>query len=428
MKFIADFHVHSPYSRATSRRMSLPSLHSWAQRKGLRIVGTGDFTHPRWMEDLRTQLAPDDHGLYRLAPELAAEADRAVPASCRMDVSFILTVEISNIYKKDGKTRKVHNLIFARDLSTAAKIAAALQKVGNIMSDGRPILGLDSKDLLAIVLEHGRDAFLVPAHAWTPHFSVLGAFSGFGSIEECYEDLSHHIFAIETGLSSDPAMNWRVSSLDRFALMSNSDAHSPEKLAREANLFDTEPTFDAIKDALAANDGHSFLGTLEFFPQEGKYHYDGHRVCGARLAPEETERYGGLCPACGRKVTLGVCHRVAKLADRPEGAKPDGKLPFERLIPLREVLSEVVGTGPASRRVTSAYGKLLTMLGSELHILRKASAEQLESAAIPGLSEAIRRVRAGEVHIAPGYDGEYGTIKIFAKPEREAFSRQGLLF
>jgi len=428
MRFIADFHIHSRFSRATSRQMTLPRLHAWAQRKGLRVLGTGDFTHPRWMEELREQLVPDDSGLYRLRPELAREADEAVPASCRGEVSFLLTAEISNIYKKSGRTRKVHNLIFARDLSAAARISAALQRIGNIASDGRPILGLDSKHLLELVLEQGPDAFLVPAHAWTPHFSVLGAFSGFESVEECFEDLTPHIFALETGLSSDPAMNWRVSSLDRFALISNSDAHSPEKLGREANLFDAQPSFDGIRAALASGDGHGFLGTLEFYPQEGKYHYDGHRACGARLSPEETERHGGLCPRCGRKVTLGVSHRVCDLADRPEGFRPRGKPSFERLVPLGEVLGEVLGAGPSTRRVADVYDRLLHRFGSELEILRRTPPDRLEAAGIPGLAEAIRRVREGRVHIAPGYDGEYGTITIFAEPDRERFQKQKLLF
>jgi len=413
MKFIADFHIHSRFSIATSKQMRLGPLHAWAQRKGLAVVGTGDFTHPQWAAELHAQLVPAEEGLHRLTPELAREVERDVPPSCRREVRFVVTAEISNIYKKKGKTRRVHNLIFAPDLDTAGRISVALGKIGNIASDGRPILGLDSRDLLHVVIEEsGGRAFLVPAHAWTPHFSVLGAFSDFGSIEECYEDLTPHVFAIESGLSLDPAMYWRLSALDRFALISNSDAHSPEKLGREANLFDADLSFGGIVTALKRNDGRAFLGTIEFFPQKGKYHYDGHRACGVRLSPADTRRCGGLCPVCGRKVTLGVHHRVDELADRPEGFKPPRALPFQRLIPLKELLSEVMSVGPASKRVACAYDSMLTQLGSELHILREVSAAQIKEAGIPNLAQVIARVRNGDVHIAPGFDGQFGSVKV----------------
>jgi len=411
MKFIADFHIHSRFSIATSRALCPASLHAWAQRKGLTVIATGDFTHPQWAAQLHEELVPAEDGLYRLAPAIAKEADADVPASCRGEVRFILTAEISNIYKKAGKTRKVHNLIVAGGLGAASRISAKLDRLGNVKSDGRPILGLDSKELLRIVIEEGAgEAFLVPAHAWTPHFSVLGAFSSFSSIEECYEELTPHIFAIETGLSSDPPMNWRLSGLDRFALISNSDAHSPEKLAREANLFDTELSFPGITEALKKKDGRSFLGTLEFFPQEGKYHYDGHRACGVRLTPAQTKRHDGLCPHCGRKVTLGVCHRVDDLADREEGFVPKGVLPFESLIPLKELLSAVMHVGAGSKRVAGAYDKLLAELGPELRILRETPVSEIEACGPEGLATAIGNTRNGKVDIAPGYDGEFGSV------------------
>ena len=412
MKFIADLHIHSRFSMATSRDLCLGSLHAWAQRKGITIVGTGDFTHPGWFAELQAELEPAEAGLYRLLPLIRAEAEADVPASCRRDVRFMLTAEISSIYKKNGKTRKVHNLLFARDFETAGRIRDALGKIGNISSDGRPILKLDSKDLLKLVVAQGDSAFLVPAHIWTPHFSVLGAFSGFDSIEECFEELTPHVFAVETGLSSDPAMNWRLSVLDRFSLISNSDAHSPGKLGREANLFNTELSFDGMLKALKKKEDKSFVGTLEFFPQEGKYHYDGHRACRVRLTPAETKRHNGRCPSCGKKITLGVCHRVDALADRAEGFRPAGAPPFESLIPLKELLADALNVGAATKRVARAYDALLEQFGDEFHILREVPVAALEQSGIPHISEVIRRLRAKEVHIAPGYDGEFGTVTV----------------
>lgn len=413
MKFIADLHIHSRYSMATSRKLCPASLHSWAQRKGIMVVATGDFTHPAWRDELRAQLEPAESGLFRLLPRLCAEADAEVPESCRAPVRFILSVEISSIYKKHGKTRKVHNLVYARDFKTADSIAKALAKIGNVASDGRPILKLDSEDLLKLVVDHGENAFLIPAHIWTPHFSVLGAFSDFNSVEECYGSLTKHIFAVETGLSSDPPMNWRLSALDKFALVSNSDAHSAGKLGREANLFDTELSFDGMVNALKTRDGKSFLGTLEFFPEEGKYHYDGHRACKTRMTPAETNRGNGLCPVCGKKVTIGVCYRVDTLADRPVGFRPKGAPGFESLVPLKEILSVALGKGPATKTVARAYDALLAEFGPEFGVLREAPIADLESANIPRLAEAVRRLRAGEVSIAPGYDGEFGTVSMF---------------
>ncbi|HLA00070.1 MAG TPA: endonuclease Q family protein, partial [Thermodesulfovibrionales bacterium] len=317
MHFFADLHIHSRYSRATSTDMKLESLWKWAQLKGITVIGTGDFTHPTWLNEIKEKLEPAGNNLFTLKEKLQTND---IPASCRSDVYFMLTAEISTIYSKKGKTRKIHNLIFAPDLSIAASINTFLARIGNLSSDGRPILGLDAKNLLKIVLDASPDALLVPAHAWTPHFSVFGSESGFDSLSECFEELTPHVYSIETGLSSDPPMNWRLSSLDHITLISNSDAHSPAKLGRESNIFDTEISYKAIINAIKNRKG--FVGTIEFFPEEGKYHYDGHRSCSISLAPEETIKNNYLCPACGRKVTIGVMHRVEKLADRPDGFKP----------------------------------------------------------------------------------------------------------
>ena len=426
MSFVADLHIHSRFSRATSRDLDLPHLHAAAQRKGIHVVGTGDFTHPKWREELREQLVPAEPGLFRLREELARSQRDDVPRACSSPVRFLLSCEISNIYKRDGKVRKVHNLLLAPSLEGVSRISDALERIGNLRSDGRPILGLDSRDLLEIVLEHGDGAVLVPAHIWTPWFAVLGSKSGFDSIEACYDDLAGHIFAVETGLSSDPPMNWRISALDRFTLVSNSDAHSPGKLAREANLFSCDLSFPAMMEALRTREG--FEGTLEFYPEEGKYHLDGHRACEVRLQPEETAVYGGLCPSCGKPVTVGVLHRVERLADRLPGERPATAGHFESLVPLDEVVGEVLGVGPATKSVRRVVDRLLSALGNELHVLREAPMEDVERASSPPVAEAVRRARDGEVHVRAGYDGEFGTVRIFRDEERPALSGQRALF
>ena len=417
MRFAADFHIHSHYSRATSKNCDLEHLWAWAQVKGLRVVGTGDFTHPGWLDQIRTRLEPAEPGLFRLKDEFAAEVAGEVSESCRGDVRFVLTAEISNIYKRDGATRKVHNLLFAPDLETAARIGAALDKIGNITSDGRPILGLDSRDLLEIALEAGPDTFLIPAHIWTPWFSVLGSKSGFDSIEACYGDLTDHIFALETGLSSDPSMNWRLSGLDRYTLVSNSDAHSPSKLGREANLFDCEPDYFAMRQAMKTRKG--FLGTVEFFPEEGKYHFDGHRKCKTRMAPRETIEQDGLCPVCGKGVTVGVMSRVEQLADRAEAKKPKRARPFHSLVGLDVAMGQVVGQGPNTKKVRQLCHRLLERIGPEFTILMDADTKILAAAGGPLVAEAVSRIRKGRLEIQAGYDGEFGKVCIFAKGERE---------
>lgn len=410
--FIADLHIHSRYSRSTSPDMCLESLWRWAQIKGVTVLGTGDFTHPAWSAEMKQKLVPAKNGLYTLNAQIAETQLINVPRACRAPVWFMPTVEISCIYKRHGRTRKVHNLIFSPSLDSAARLSASLGKIGNIRSDGRPIIGLDSEKLLEMALEADERNFLVPAHAWTPHFSIFGKFSSFHTIEECFGSLAGHVRAIETGLSSDPPMNRRVSSLDNITLISNSDAHSPSKLAREANEISGEPSYDAIIHAITSGSPREFISTIEFFPEEGKYHFDGHRKCGMSFNPEETLKLGERCPACGGKLTVGVMSRVEELADRPVGYVHPGAVPFESLIPLEEVLSEVMGVGPKSKKVQNEYFRLVDKLGSELYIIRKESTERLEESGHDRFAEAVLKMRTGKVHIEPGFDGEYGKIRI----------------
>ncbi len=423
MRYIADLHVHSHYSRATSKNLTLESLYQWAKIKGIGVVGTGDFTHPFWFRELREKLAPDGGGFFRLKDP---PPDPPGLRSGHRDVRFCLTSEISSIYKKDGKVRKNHNLVYAPDLDTVARINTRLAEIGNLEADGRPILGLPSRDLLEIVLHSSPRAYLVPAHIWTPWFSMLGSKSGYDSVAECFGDLTEYIFALETGLSSDPAMNWKLSSLDRFALISNSDAHSAEKLGREGNCFDAEFSYDGMFDAIRTRLG--FLGTLEFFPEEGKYHLDGHRRCGVVLDPKITLEHNGLCPHCGEPLTIGVLHRVEALADREVPQRPDRAPEFEYLVPLPEILSELVGTGPGSKAVAEQYRLLLAAFGSEFALLREAPLDDVERRFGPVLAEALRRMRSGQVSAQAGYDGEYGVIRFFRPGEKEELGGQTGLF
>ena len=427
MHYLADLHIHSHLSRATSGECNLEGLHHWAQLKGVRVVGTGDFTHPAWYAELAAKLVPSASGLYRLRPEVAESANQGVPPACRAEVEFILSAEISSIYKRADKVRKVHCLVLVPDLATAAKINARLDKLGNIKSDGRPILGLDPRDLLEIVLEANPAGCLIPAHIWTPWFSMLGSKSGFDSLEECFGELSPHIFAAETGLSSDPPMNWRVSSLDSVALVSNSDLHSPSNLARDANLFFGSPDYHVMLGGLRRKDPAVCGGTVDLFPEEGKYHLDGHRKCEVVFEPEESLAHNCLCPKCGKELVLGVLHRVVELADRPKGARPPHALPNQYIIPLDELLGEIHGVGAASKKVTAAYQRILADFGPEMEILLTLAPERLAEKGHALLAEAIRRVRAGEVIRQGGYDGEYGVIRVFNPGEKDEILKQGVL-
>nr|MBL0700508.1 UvrD-helicase domain-containing protein [Desulfobacterales bacterium] len=428
MKFIADLHIHSKFSMATAKNLDLEHLYIAAQLKGIQVVATGDATHPGWIAEIKEKLVPAEKGLFKLKTDLAEKCDQQVPPACRGMVRFILESEISSIYKKNGRTRKNHNLVFLPDLDAADKFNSRLDKIGNIKSDGRPILGLDSRDLLEILLETTNDGFLIPAHIWTPWFSLFGSKSGFDAIEECFEDLSSNIFAVETGLSSDPLMNWRVKDLDGLTLVSNSDAHSPMKLGRESNLFNTDLSFAGIKTTLESGDPKSFLGTFEFYPEEGKYHLDGHRKCGICFKPHETIAADGICPVCGKPLTLGVLYRVEELAGRPAGEKPGHTHPFYSIAPLVNILSEIFRVGPQSKKIAKYYDSALARLGSEFSILHDLKIADIEKAGIPLLGEAVRRMRSKEMHVVPGYDGEYGVIKIFTDSEREELLGQKTLF
>lgn len=413
MFFYADLHIHSKYSRATSKNCDLENLAIWAKKKGLDVISTGDFTHPAWFEEIKEKLIPAGDGVFRLKPEIEKQIYKN---SDTEPVKFILSVEISTIYKKGDKTRKVHHVVFVPNMEAAQNFRQKLGAIGNINSDGRPILGLDSRNLLETTLESGENSFIIPAHIWTPWFSVLGSKSGFDSIEECYEDLSEHIFALETGLSSDPEMNWRVSKLDKYRLVSNSDAHSPSKLAREATVFDTNPDYFSIMNALKT--GNGYVGTVEFFPEEGKYHEDGHRKCNVCLTPEESNKLNGLCPVCGKPMTIGVLNRVCELADRTADStfKPDNAGQVYSLVPLPEIISEILGVGPSSKSVTNEYERLINKFGSELSILRQVPIDDI-SKDFPLLGEGISRLRDGKVIKQAGYDGEYGIIRLFEKEE-----------
>lgn len=408
MKTIADLHIHSRFSMATSKEGTPENLDFWARKKGISLIGTGDFTHPVWREELKERLVSEGNGLYRLRDAYVKEESRKFPGE---GTRFVVSGEISSIYKKNGKTRKVHNVILLPSLEAADVMAQRLEKIGNIHSDGRPILGLDSHDLLEMMLDVCPEGILIPAHIWTPHFSVLGAKSGFDSVEECFEELAPYIHALETGLSSDPAMNWRISKLDRYQLVSNSDAHSPSKLGREANLLDIDCSYEGLYRAIQTGEG--LEGTVEFFPEEGKYHFDGHRKCGVSLSPVEAERLGGICPVCGKKLTMGVDHRVEQLADRAEGfVKKDGKK-YESLVPLSEVISTCMGYSTASKKVQGCFEQMIQTLGTEFDILRNVPSEDIKSCAGERIAEGIENVRTGNVKRIPGYDGEYGKIELF---------------
>lgn len=405
MRIIADLHIHTKYSRATSREMNLDSLALWARQKGIDLISTGDFTHPAHFASIEEKLEPLGNGLFVLKGK--ASEDKAP--------RFMLTTEVSNIYSQGGRTRKIHSLIFAPSLDAAGKINSTLARLGNVQSDGRPIFGFSAQDLLKIVLDASPACMLVPAHAWTPWFSIFGSKSGFDSIEECFGDLSPHIHAIETGLSSNPEMNWRLSALDDITLISNSDAHSPAKLGREANVFACDMDYNEITKVIKEKDRERFLFTVEFYPEEGKYHYDGHRSCGVLLSPAETKKAGERCPVCGGAVTVGVMSRVEELADRPVGFRPEGAVPARHLVPLGEILSETLGRGVNTQTVKREYRRLTDAAGSEFSLLLDMPEEDIRKIAHPRVAEAVTKVRTGELSITPGFDGEFGKVKIFEK-------------
>ncbi len=422
MQFIADFHIHSHYSRATSKQLIPEYLDFWARKKGIAVVGTGDFTHPAWLNELETKLHETNDGLFQLRNEYTRK-----DAKGKTKTHFLLTAEISNIYKKNDKVRKVHNLIFAPNFEIVRKIQKKLSDSGfNIISDGRPILGLDSKKLLEMLLEISEEIMLVPAHIWTPWFSALGSKSGFDSIKECFEEMEKYIFAVETGLSTDPPLNWMCSFLDKYTLLSNSDAHSPEKLGRNANIFDTDLSFHSIIDAIKTQKG--FIGTIDMFPQEGKYHYDGHRKCGVCLNPVESLRHNSICPICNKKLTLGVVNRIATLADRHDLTTLSEKKPFYSIIPLKEILSEIYQKGVNTKTITQIYDKLTEKAETEFNLLLHYSIDEIKTIGGNILAEAISRMRNNLVFVKEGFDGEYGAIKAFAPNEIQTIAYENQLF
>jgi uncharacterized protein (TIGR00375 family) len=386
--------------------MNVHSMALWAKKKGIDLLGTGDFTHPLYFEDLRSALKEAEDGLYTSPLEPS--------------VRFMLTAEISSIYSYKGKMRRIHNIVMAPSIEVAERINNVLEKLGNLSSDGRPILGTPAKDLIKIILDISPDCLFVPAHAWTPWFSIFGSNSGFDSIEECFGEYSRYIYAIETGLSSDPEMNWRLSALDRITLISNSDAHSPNKLGREANVFNCDMNYHEIMDAIKKKDRNRFLYTIEFFPEEGKYHYDGHRACNVLLSPSETKEHKGICPVCKRPLTVGVMNRVEELADREDGFVPEGAIPSRHLIPLQEIIADALNTGVNTAKVKKEYERL-TSSSTEFEILLDLPEDDLYRLTESRIAEGIIRVRKGEIKITPGYDGVYGSIDIFhEEPVKEA--------
>jgi len=427
MRFITDFHIHSKYSRATSPQTDLENLDKWAKIKGIKVLGTGDFTHPEWLKNLKEKLEPVGNGLFKL------KVNQQSTINDQQSICFILTTEVSCIYSKRWRVRKIHILIFAPSFEIVEKINQKLNFYGNLAADGRPTFGLDAKELTKIILNISENCLIVPAHIYTPWFSLFGSKSGFDSIEECFEDYSKYIFAGETGLSSDPPMSWRNSALDRITLISNSDSHSPSHIGREANVFEGEElSYQSIAQAIKYRGSTpanlKLIYTIEFYPQEGKYHYDGHRLCGISLAPQESKKYNNICPVCGRPLTIGVLNRVEKLADRPEGFKPERAIPFKSLIPLEEIIADAVSQGVGTIEVEKEYKNLIEKFDNEFNVLLNAKREDLEKVTLPEIAEGIIRVREGKVFIEPGYDGVYGKIRIFSKGEQKALSKQGTLF
>jgi len=404
--FIADLHIHSKYSRATSKDMEVLSLYKWAKVKGIKVLGTGDFTHPYYLNDLKTHLEPAANGLFKLRDK-------------GEDVYFMLTAEVNNVFSAKGKERKIHTLIFAPSFEVVEKINARLSQYTDLSIDGRPTLSFSVKELVKIVLDISEDCLIVPAHAWTPWYGIFGSKSGFDSIEECFEEESRYIYAIETGLSSDPSMNWRLSSLDHITLISNSDAHSPSKIGREANIFHCNLDYYEIIDTIKNKDRNRLIATIEFYPAEGKYHFDGHRKCNIVFSPQETKRHNYICPVCGKRLTVGVMHRIESLANRPSGHRPNNAIPEIHLVPLEQIISEALGVQTTTKAVQEEYKRLVSIGGSEFEILLKLSIEELSRFVPPRILEGISRVREGKLFIKPGFDGVYGKIKIFDSEEKQ---------
>jgi uncharacterized protein (TIGR00375 family) len=416
MNVIADFHIHSRYSRACSKELLLPNIARWCEIKGINVVGTGDFTFPAWISDIQRQLEEVGDGIFQLADKSSK-------------TQFVLTTELSSIYKQGDQVRRIHLCVLMPSVKAVKKLITLLEDRGvNLKSDGRPILGLSAIEVTKLALEADERALVIPAHAWTPWFAVFGSKSGFDSLDECFGDMTKHIYAIETGLSSDPQMNWRWSHLDNIMLVSNSDAHSLRKLGREANVFSVDNfDYQTLHDILRTRDTKRFIHTIEFFPEEGKYHHDGHRDCGVMLKPSQTKKQNGICPKCKKSLTVGVLYRIDSLADRPEDYQPKGRVPFKSIVPLEEVIAEAVGRNPGTKTVNTIYAKLTEEVGAEFPILLDIPYKEIAKAASPVVVEAIRRVREGKVQIEPGYDGVFGKVSLFSPKEREKRTQAALL-
>ncbi len=411
MKFIADFHLHSKYSRATSPRMEIENIDIWSQKKGVKLIGTGDFTHPGWFKGLKEKLSPAEGGLFKIRKN-------------NTETRFILSSEINCIYLKGGRVHRIHILLLAPSFDIVKKINTKLRKFGNLSIDGRPILRLSARDLAGIVLDISKECMIIPAHIYSPWFSLFGSRSGFNSLKECFESYSKYIYAVETGLSSDPPMSWRNSSLDKVALISNGDSHSPENIGREANAFNTNLNYISVINAIKSKNPKKFLHTIEFFPQEGKYYMDGHRSCSISLTPAQSKKQKNLCPKCGKPLTIGVLNRSEELADRKEGFRLPKATPFKYLIPLKEIIAEVLGVGINTKKVKKEHELLIKRFKNEFEVLLNVSRKDLSTSLIPEITEGIIRARKGKVQIIPGYDGVYGKIKVFSQKERSLFSKQ----
>jgi uncharacterized protein (TIGR00375 family) len=433
MEFVADLHLHSKYSRAVSQKMNLEELDKFAQIKGISVLGTGDFTHPKWFEELSKKLEPAEPGFFKLKKEYKLKEAKA-------ETRFVLSVEISSIYSWGGKVRRIHNVLILPTLEAAKKLNHKLSFVGNLASDGRPILGLSSKDLIKIVFDISDNALFIPAHIWTPWFSLFGSMSGFDSLKECFEEYSHLVLAVETGLSSDPPMNWRIAELDNCAIVSNSDSHSPERIGREATVFDSDFSLDGIRQALRNSapknikgdyknfNGSKIAFTIEFFPEEGKYHYDGHRLCGVSFSPQESLKHKNICPKCGKPLTIGVMNRVEELAERPPDFFDPRRPPYKKLVTLDEIIADALGVGKATKSVLKIYNDLILNFTNELNVLLNVPISEIKLASNELVALGVERVREGKIHIFPGYDGEYGKIFIFTDEERSTPKPQNTLF
>jgi DNA helicase-2/ATP-dependent DNA helicase PcrA len=410
MSFYADLHLHSRYARATSRNANLVELAWWARRKGITVLGTGDFTHPAWLEELQQGLVPAEPGLFRLRDELDRDVTKRLPPSCHGPLRFLMAVEVSTAFHRDGRARRMHHLLYVPDLGAVATLNDRLGRRGNLAEDGRPTLAMDASDLLEATLDSGDGAYLVPAHIWTPWVGVLSATTGFDAIEDCYGELVRHVFAVETGLSADPPMNWRASRLDRFRVVSYSDGHAPSRLGREATELATELDYFAIRHALQTGEG--LRGTVELFPEEGRYHLSGHRRCGVSLEPAQARQARMRCPVCGKRLTMGVLQRVEDLSDRPAGARPEGAAGCRHQVPLPEVVAEVAGVGQTSKTVRGTVEAMIERLGPELPILERLPLDAIDKAGFPEVAAAIGKVRRGGVARTPGFDGQYGSIRL----------------